>query len=307
MCKSPFVQVALVLVGAISAVAGTDESAERIVIRANWDVGEEVTLINERIYEKQTKGSAPTRGHTRCPATIRVLDKSDDGYRLRVEYGKSEFIPPNPEAAKAVEDFPQLPLIIRLSHDGTITSLENWETVRDTTLKLLREKLITDGQADDDTRFRIDKAGEIFDTHDKATALMTRGIAMYFYPIGIEVNAGEPLDSTGAIMNPLGGDPLPNKTRLVAERVPGAEGRYRVTVQTRFDEEAGHILQESVKAWIKEQANNPPPVTTFSIADESEFIFDEARGWVIEGSFTRTFVTDDSREIDRRMWRLETP
>lgn len=211
-------------------------------------------------------------------------------------------MPPDAAADAALADLPASTLVIRLSSEGRITSLENWEALRDESLAIVRAKL--QGQkSGEDLEAALARARALFATHEQVTAVFTRSVAMLFYPIGLSISAGEVVESDDWVENPFGGERLPTTTFLKA--APEDDNHCRVTLDTHFQDEAFLIVQNSIAEYAQRADRGAaPPPARFSIEDHSEFIVDRKAGWVQQAEFSRTIISDDSRRVDRRQWTL---
>lgn len=283
-----------------------DDTTERVAIRADWKVGDEIHLICDRVREVREGDAAPTGGHSQTPATIRVMEKHEDGYLLRLQYGRTEMIPPDPKQSASLNRVPQVPMIFLLSNDGAIVRLENWKEVRDGAVALVRSTLQESGMPSEEINATLKKTQGMYATQAQTTMMMTRDIAMYFYPIGIDIAAGEPLDTVGSIENPFGGEPFPTRTRLMAKPIANGKHQYRVTLETKFDAEpCARILLDSISQFAKKGAPRAELPSRFDIEDHSEFVFDAERGWVVQGSHERKSVVNELRRLDRWEWKLD--
>lgn len=294
---------AVVLAGAAradDAPARADDAPTRVTIQADWKAGDEIRLVEERVREKYEPGKPDQRTHSRTPLRIRVLEKLPGEYRLSLEYGRTEFLPPDADTDRLASEVPPSTLIVRLSEDGRITSLENWEAVLDAAEAAIKSSATN--RSDEELKLALENVRKMFGTHDKATLLMTRTIAMYFYVIGVDVGAGEPLLTENWTDNPFGGERIPTHTELTG--VPEGEARYRITLRTRFDSSAARIIQQSLKALAQRSDSQAPLPKQFGIEDQSEWVFDRPRGWVVSAEFERTVRWDEKRQVDRTKWSL---
>jgi hypothetical protein len=243
---------------------------------------------------------------TRTDLEIHVVSASKDAYAIAWTSGETRFDDPgqaeNPLIQRVANLLKGYRIILELDSRGAIKGVQNWNELREASVKLL------DALADELKAAGIDRAtvagtrdqvASMFETKQQIEQLATREAQLFFMPLGIEFKGDKPVEFEDELPNPFGGAPFPSRARFALKEVDSKHRLAKVTwTQTVASEDARRIMEKTLKELAQRMGKAVPDadlLTTLTLEDAAEFSVELSSGWI--QSFTHRRVTKAERML----------
>lgn len=283
-----------------------------VEILPHWKKGDLFGLEITRTREKSVDGTSTVMGTTRTPFTIEVLSADRKGYLLGWTAGTTTYGSPEsgtPSILRQVADVMKgQQIVLEIDRRGAITGVRNWRELKTATLKTM-ETLLAPTQ--DSRKGSPDQAllsklrtqwKSMFATKQQIERLCSREAALYLMVLGRDYRRHEPYEYGGMLPNPLDGEALPSRTRMILKSYDDASGQAVVTwSQTADPHESARILRATLKAMTTRLGQNRPEEEfpeTIAMHDNAEAVVDRRTGWIESLTLVRSVQLGSRAQVD---------
>lgn len=190
----------------------TGASARAATIRLALDKGQTFTWEWKIARSTDTQGKPKQSGESTTPVTLRVLDRTRDGYLLEIQNGKTVFDPALQQAmkddaaiAELLKFLETLKVRFVVTRDGEIKDVVNFDDV-----KAAAQKIIDLGaQQGVAERAALNRAfAQITASKESLKVLALKDAGLMFFGTNADAGMKQPVEFETELPNVFGGQPL---------------------------------------------------------------------------------------------------
>jgi len=225
------------LIAIVAAFICLASPASAATIRLALDKGQ-VFVWDWTIFRSIEAAGKPKQVHdSAAPVTLRVIDRTRDGYLLEIQHGKTMFDPALQEAVKGdaamtelIKFLETLKVRFLVTRDGEIQDVVNFDDVKAAIQRII-DTAVQEGVAD---RAVLQKAfAQITASKEQLKLLSLKDVELMFYGTNADPRMKEPIDFETELPNVFGGPPLKASGRL---SLKGTDAKNR-TVEFLVEQE----------------------------------------------------------------------
>jgi hypothetical protein len=265
-------------------------TAETLEVLPRWKKGE--VLYFQRVASRQKGYADKVTFESTCRTNlqIEVVDIENDMFVLAWTWGETKFDDPrqaaNPLVQNAINLAKGCPIVLVLDSQAGIREVRNWKEQQDLAMKALN--LFTNElKANGIERAAIDairaQVAAMFVTKQAVELFCTREPQIFFMALGMEFRGQMPLQFEDKLPNPLGGEPIPSRSRLVLKELDKKQGLAKVTWNQTASTDIARLVEKPVKQMAQRLGKNLPdegiPNFPVTLEDSAEFSFELSSGW----------------------------
>jgi hypothetical protein len=214
-------------------------------IRLALDKGQAFTFEWTIFRSIETAGKPKQSNESTTPVTLRVLDRTRDGYLLEIQNGRTVFDPRlrdavagDPAMAELLKFLETLKVRFVVTRDGEIGDVVNFEDVKAAVQKII-ETAARDGVAD---RAMLEKAfAQITASKEALKALALKDAELMFYGTNADPRMAKPMAFETELPNVFGGTPLKAAGQLSLKGIDQKNGTAEFLVEQQVDK--GSFIQ----------------------------------------------------------------
>lgn len=191
-----------------------------------------------------------------------------------------------------------LHIVLQIDPRGTITGVQNWETLRGEMLKNLDGLLAKTSNAQ---REKPDQAlmenlraqwDTMFSTKAQVEQVCTRDAQIYFRVLGRTYTRNQPYEYQDALENPVGGERLPTRARIALKSFDRRSGQAVLHWNQSADrEQTDRIMRSIVKDLAARRGKQVPEeglMKNIALENHADVEVDVGTGWVTKLTETKS-------------------
>lgn len=294
-----------VIIAAVIGVAAP-AYARAETMRLALDKGQVFTWEWKIVRSTETEGKPKQLGESATPVTLRVLDRTKDGYLLEIQNGRTVFDPTlqqsmagDPAMAELLKFLETLKVQFLVTKDGEIGDIVNFDDVKAAGRKII-DTGAQNGVGDRAVLLRMFE--QLAGSKDSLSALVLKDTGLMFYGTNIDPRMKEPIDFETELPNVFGGRPLKATGRLTLKRIDRKNKTAEFQVAQEVDKDSFIQMMKDLAA----KTGKAPPKDTFenmmrggSIRDAINVAINLDSGLATHAKRVRTSVFGNTVRVDQ--------
>ncbi|MBI5260971.1 MAG: hypothetical protein HY852_04030 [Bradyrhizobium sp.] len=259
-----------------------------------------------KIFRSTETGGKPKQSHeSSTPVSLRVLDRTRNGYLLELQNGRTVFDPKlqltmaDPAMAELLKFLETLKVRFLVTRDGEVEEVVNFKDVKEAAGKVVDAAAPT-GAPDRAVLLRIIE--QLTGSKESLKVLALRDVGLMFYGTNVDPGMKEPADYETELPNVFGGRPLKATGQLTLKAADRKSKTAEFEVEQKVDNDSFLRMMKDLGTKVGKQAPKgvlEDMMKNASIRDNINVTVDLDSGLAIHAKRVRTSMIANTVKIDQ--------